>query len=102
MDKSQLNKTLDEIIENYRKDMALFENGSNKTATLEDLNRLSTMTFYAISIFGKSDKGFYRLILPRPQLLAGVTFYRRRKHPYIPLQTFLSMFRSCDQLLTFL
>ena len=53
MDKSQLNKTLDEIIENYRKDMALFENGSNKTATLEDLNRLSTMAFYAISSLAK-------------------------------------------------
>lgn len=49
MDKSQLNRALDEIVENYRKDMALFENGSGQSATLEDLNRLSTMTFYAIS-----------------------------------------------------
>ena len=40
-------------VNRHCRDMALFENGSNKTATLEDLNRLSTMPFYAISSLAK-------------------------------------------------
>ena len=49
MDKSSICKKLDDIVENYRKDMALFPEDSTKPATIADLSRLSTMTFYAIS-----------------------------------------------------
>lgn len=53
MDKSQLIAELDQTVENFQKDMALFEEDSQHPATVSDLSRLSTMTFYAISNIAK-------------------------------------------------
>ena len=64
MDKSSICKKLDDIVENYRKDMALFPEDSTKPATIADLSRLSTMTFYAISELTETIKNLY-LFFPK-------------------------------------
>lgn len=51
--KSEYSAQLAQLVENYRKDMALFEDDSTQPATVADLSRLSTMTFYAISELAK-------------------------------------------------
>lgn len=49
MNKTQLIKQLDEISENFRKDIFLFSEDSAKPATEADLHRLATMNYYALS-----------------------------------------------------
>jgi len=51
--KSECSAQLAQLVENYRKDMAIFEDDSTQPATVADLSRLSTMTFYAISELAK-------------------------------------------------
>lgn len=79
MDKSSICKKLDDIVENYRKDMALFPEDSTKPATIADLSRLSTMTFYAISELTETIKKTLIIFSERPQFLAAVFSYIRRK-----------------------
>jgi hypothetical protein len=49
MDKLQIIKKLNDSAENFRKDIFLFSQNSDKPATEADLHRLATMNYYAIS-----------------------------------------------------
>ena len=49
MDKLLIIKKLDESAENFRKDIFLFSQDSEKPATEADLHKLATMNYYAIS-----------------------------------------------------
>ena len=49
MDRLQLIKQLDDLAENFRKDIFLFSEDSAKPATEADLHRLATMNYYALS-----------------------------------------------------
>lgn len=53
MDKIDANKKLDDVVENFRKDMALFAEDSQRPCTESDLARLASMTYYAISDIAK-------------------------------------------------
>ncbi len=48
MNKTELFKKLDNAVENFRKDMALFSEDSSTPATEADLHRLSVMTYNAL------------------------------------------------------
>lgn len=54
---NDINKVVDNIVDNFKKDMALFESGSSEPATIGDIERLCTMTFYAISALAEVIKG---------------------------------------------
>ncbi len=49
MDNFKTFKRLDEIVENYRRDLFIFDNDSPKPATEADLHKLASMNYYAIS-----------------------------------------------------
>lgn len=49
MDKITVLKQLDEAIENFKKDMALFSEDSPRPATEKDLHALSVMVLNALS-----------------------------------------------------
>ena len=53
VDKVNLKLRLDAAVENFRRDMALFEGGTDKPASAADVKALSEMTFYAISDIAK-------------------------------------------------
>lgn len=49
MDKFMIQKKLNEISENFRRDIFIFDSDSNRPATEADLHRLASMNYYAIS-----------------------------------------------------
>lgn len=53
MNKAKIQKRLDDVSDNFRKDMVKFFEGGQEPASATDLKMLAEMTFYAISEMGK-------------------------------------------------